>query len=1078
METPQPHQPKRDKPRSGKSKLVHAVAISGAIHGGALAIVGQTLTKDRKKDEAALQQAKQQFSDSERTRETTAEEIPADRSGEEEFETLVAEKIAHADNVAQLRAELIKLYQQRLRAFNQIVAEDIQKDGIYDGNYAEFLMKTNAYSTTLENLRASKLEFVRVTKLQQRWKEIVTMMQHALQDFPERAEKLDRLRIIQNALVRDGVIEDYSEAHARFEDLLLGKKGNCDGISNLSMAIYRELFGRQGYFYRTYTDHMRTQFTDDEGNEYLFENTAVPNEGKPLGAENDKGLKVPAEALMVSYLETQGFKRRDFPKTLQAYWKQKQGKAVGGGKSNSLWGEVPNKGYCTDGSEECFVQPDITFSLKQQWEKQVEVKAKTIMDMTLAEMLDADFFTVDRNEWDAYFGDSGEIKPISLETSIMRFRMDEEKLKARIIQLLFNEVSFPGDIPDLQPFPNLTIAQLKKLKMFLAFSGSTDTGNYIVDPAKDFESAFIDVVVLAKEQIDTVLQRSTKDDEIVRIQQIKDPHRQLKAFKDFVREHGEVPEALVDMLDPRRQHLDLVGTEHYGPDYDERIEEIDHGKNIGISIKKIAPSALRKLIGKSHQGTVELGLTEVTPEIIDVLLDGRSLEISLPNLVLNDPALASYIGKKLNAIKQHVNLEIGGFGNPESARAFIQSGTYGGLHLNKSELLTPAIAKELSHLRAKILSLEPISRAISPEIFAELSQFSGISSLVVGDSLNINFNGHTFTREQALALKNARAHIIRLIDIGFIEDPEVLRIISKAAPKEITLEAEQFSEEVVAILETITAEGKVSMPSLWAGHKMDLLIKKYRQPPPEETKRVEQSGNFEAIQDYMYKYGRLTPAMADTYCLSSRLPLYSSKDLPSFKFVEMDEETAEALRQAMIKKQQRDQNRIFTFDILEISPAVARILFSVPGQNPILNVTFVKNPSEAVLHAIIEANPAAIIMIHLPNELTPLQAKILGMHPGDLTIDCESIPPESAAELIRTPRMQLDLEINKPLTAEAAAVLSHIERALGINQIASGAGKFHLVGITEEAAKVFARQFQGQHLFLSRDGERMVDRYR
>lgn len=416
-----------------KSRLGRCLAISTTIHAAVIGALNLPSIPLREKSPIEASAKTKTATAPDVETDTEYDKIPVEQLSEEDFEKLVAQKIQYLNTfhiyenqkdrenrLQKTKKHVIDMYERRLKIYNKELFEDL-KDSSFQDDYAHFLIKTSVYHTNLEEFKKDVFDpYMTVSSLQTRWENIVERIKGVLQDLPKYTNELEKLNAIQKTVVLNDIVREYSETDSRFYHILLEKKGNCSSISDLSMALYQELIGKGHYFYLATVGHIVTAYIGIHGEKYWFENTQGKNQAMPFDNNTEKyGLVMPLEIQIMAYLLEQGYSLEDFPENLQQYWKKKKGTSQGGGQTDGVLGILPNRGYCIEGKEKCYSESNTTYDLKPDLQKDILAQFANIDRMSLAEILDSDFFIVEGG-----FSEKG-----SVGLFFVNFNVDKEKLR-------------------------------------------------------------------------------------------------------------------------------------------------------------------------------------------------------------------------------------------------------------------------------------------------------------------------------------------------------------------------------------------------------------------------------------------------------------------------------------------------------------------------------------------------------------------------------------------------------------------------------------------------------------------------
>lgn len=730
------------------------------------------------------------------------EAIEVELLSELEFEKIIDEKIAETkfyadtdDGPEKRKAfhELVSAYERRLNAYEKELFDDLKDDGKYDGKYIDFLIKTAAYRTSLENFQNEKLEILTVSTLENAWKRIIATLKTAMVEMPEDADELTKINFLQKQLQFKKIIRTHDDIKLRFNNILLQGAGTCATMSDLSFAAVEELLPTPHYLFHAYMLHRRTLLKTPKGT-YFFNTNWINNQGHAVPGK-DKGLTQPREVIIARYLAKWGYDTAALPLKLQWYFKQKKGRDIVHVDYNDddILGDSPSRGYDINGNEEQVYNTRGPIDLQKELRAAAERKFAAVNGMSLSEILDQDFFV-------------GEGSPLSAQPAggylyaSSFFIKDKAKLREQLLRAIQQEV-----------LGSLSKYQLGKLYRLIQM------GYGGVGFPKE----------LGGTQIPEALAQKTKEADLKEI--VRTPWSQARADKieQYVQQYAEVPVELAKLI--------------AAPEYDKyKIFPID---TLRFPIRSILPESVRILTQASTvfklggQKWFTLGITHFPNEIAHaVAFEPDAIEFE--ELTINDKETAErivLISKKVQRIA------IKDITTPEAARAFVDAApaSLEYIRLNNPKSLTPEIAGIFASLSLRNFDIENVDdlNASTMEAIAN----SKAANLYINHKRRASlehlerlcgFQGNLWLREGALST------------------PENIRILKNSKAKHIAMEEWfSFADRHKTVRDREMAKAFAEIPQLLLPNFGDhgILVKKYRTP---------HAGN-EHDAEYYYKYGRI-----------------------------------------------------------------------------------------------------------------------------------------------------------------------------------------------------------------------------
>lgn len=581
----------------------------------------------------------------------------------------------HADVMGNF---LLRLYDSRIAAFNKSLADDL-KDGHFEGNLADFLMKAHAYHATLENLEKGKIEVRAAGKLTARFEEVLEITSGVINSLPPGADELTMRNALQKAFFTERILRKLSGGFARFDDILLKGIGNCYSSSDLSAAVQEEYFGRGSVRYIATVGHMRTGFVRDDGKVFAFENTSLKNSASPL-RNSRHALVYPPEVNIMRYLLARGYALSDFPEDLARFAKQREGTARGGYRSgtNSIFGAEFDKGYCENGKEECFADEG-EIDVEQLLAHDTHEKFKKWESLTIAELINYEFVKIDM---------PSTRKGVFLVTP--EFTVNRQRYR----QAVEARLRKPNALDGLYPHE---LHRLREILIFALRGSEFARNEYLDGPLKD------------------ALNNANKNRFIAEIIAAKDPLKKKDLAEKYVKEYHNMPVEIARQL-------------HLIPGISSIMEEVADIDDEAFDI-----------VLKTSSNDITLGAKGLTKSQIQRMVQQREraaggtfFSLNFPNLVLEDLQIASLFKESAEN-----SLTIAGLASADVARGLVDL-PIKILRLGASTPWTPQVAAELKMFEGILVFNVPID-AMPEEFLRGLAHAKAHYLIFEGKSKTLSY---------------------------------------------------------------------------------------------------------------------------------------------------------------------------------------------------------------------------------------------------------------------------------------------------------------------------------------------------
>jgi hypothetical protein len=790
-----------------------------------------------------------------------------------------------------------------------------------------------SYNITFENLKAGRLVVTPVSMYEEVFGNIMEVVKAELEKLPPGASDLKKINAQNRAFVSQGVVHDSSSGLARFDHVLFeGAGGNCTAMSQLSLAVEEKAVGSDCYQFYSWTEHTQTVLVTPSGKRFAFDNNELKdNQGKRV--RNNKGLALPREVFVMQYLVNQGYELTQFPEELQKFWDMREGSAQGGGKGDDpLFSRLPDRGYCYEGDDDCFVDDEeggleIVSGRPTEGPHAQKIKYtwKPLEQRSLSEIL---------HSTDSYWSIRGNesLPPPSdqesLSLSIIKFRSSAWQMREMRDAMRRHLHGGRGQLQSLSKW------QLFKLREFVLF------GPNVFDDENE-RLKFI------AEVLDKTVDSHTPEQEIARIFATAPSEERQSLLVDYVTTYGQLPDELVPILSE-----ELRQNDHYAY---RAVSVLGKIKNISVPMLRVLLESLYAFHeAHGYKKVLYLGITDITPPLADEINRFDWEEVHLGNLVIRDAASARALVFGLHAKELFIKDVADASAAQEIARAKSSL-----IVMYSGKLLTPQSAAALAQYKGSLsLDMEVLMRESSQETRDALLGFTG-------DSLHVSFSYGGFSMEAIHYLAQFKVGVLNLkvsMNNGMSADMARAFVASKARNIKVDFyiigddsdvygDRLEFDDETVKILGT--AFPRVHFP---ASIDSKMRIARYRTPAPEKTAEVESRGDSNAVQAYLDDYQRLTPAMAARAVRGNRSSstAYSREEARNdYTFVQFDAQVARALLEEYNSPNfYRYENIDLKF--YELTADAAREFFKFPPEVDSVDVEIVSPVSPEALRAILK----------------------------------------------------------------------------------------------------------------------------